>query len=187
MLQYFQRRAGVSSRRPSPILLALLHTADEHKPRRHAKGGENDGKSAKSPSPSRVVEEVGGDLRPAEDGRDGWRQEDAPQQASVPKRRDIRENDRDDIAEADVSDPVDRVRCSVHFDALASGFEDGPEEDEGEHEEEAFDSAPDVNHFGEEEVAHATADGSDDTDDSCQTMLVESGRDVRVQVRLDSR
>ncbi|KAI7372191.1 hypothetical protein KC354_g131 [Hortaea werneckii] len=94
--------SSVAACRISSILLALLYAPNEDEAGRHANSTDDDNESTESPSPRYVVQ----------------------------KGRNICQDDRDNIAEANVSNPVDCIGRRVHLNALASGFENGSEYDQ---------------------------------------------------------
>lgn len=55
-----------------------------------------------------------------------------------------------------MADPVYRVGCCVGPDVVAGGFHDEADDYQKEHEEEAFNTAPDVDQLGDKEVADST-------------------------------
>jgi hypothetical protein len=154
-----------------------------------------------------MIVEVLRNLRTCKDGRDGRCSEDTVHDDTVAERCRVGQDDGDDVQESDVTnldvplsvwagdiracacrmptDPVDRIRRSVRFDVVARRLHDRSHDDKEQHAEEAFDTAPDVENFGDEQIADTTCDRSDDTDDCCQSMCIEGGGDIRVQVGLN--
>lgn len=77
-----------------------------------------------------------------------------------------------------MADPVERMAGCVCFDVFAQGFEDHADDDEQDHEQEAFAAAADVDDFGDGELADAGDDGAEDGGYGEEAVLVEGGGDV---------
>lgn len=76
------------------------------------------------------------------------------------------------------------TRC-VSFDVLAEGFEDHADDDEQDHQQEAFAAAADVDDFGDGELADAGDDGAEDGCDGQEAVLVERGCYVGYEAAVD--
>ena len=125
---------------------------------------------------------------------------------TVAEGRRIGQDNGDDVQKTDVTDlewsertrpgtavvarityPVNSVCSCVRFDVVACCFHDRSHDDEQQHAEEAFDTAPDVENLGDEQVTNTTCDRSNDADDGGQSMFAERRSDVWVEVGLNRR
>ena len=61
-----------------------------------------------------------------------------------------------------MADPVECMARGVSFNVLAQGFQDHADDDEEDHQQEAFAAAADVDDFGDGELADAGDDGAED-------------------------
>lgn len=61
-----------------------------------------------------------------------------------------------------MADPVEGVAGGVGFDVLAQSFQDHANDDEEDHQQEAFAAAADVDDFGDGEFADVGDDGAED-------------------------
>ena len=83
--------------------------------------------------------------------------------------------------------PVDSVCGCVSLDVVARRFHDRSNDNKQQHAEEAFNTTPDVENLGDEEITNTARDRSNDADDGSQSVLAERRGDVWVEVGLDSR
>ncbi len=163
----------------APFSLAL-HEKHDHN-NRNADANKNNGKGPKAPAEVEVMVEQICDLGAREGTADTGGAVDAEHDHSILERSHIGQHDLDDVEQPDMSDPVERVRGRVHLDCGAGGLHDQADKDQDQHEQEALDSAPDVDDLGQGEFRRAAQDHRDDADDGEQAVFAERGGDVRVQ------
>lgn len=97
----------------------------------------------------------------------------------------MRDNYNNNVAQANLADPVERMTRCVGLDVLAEGFEDHADDDEQDHQQEAFAAAADVDGFGYGELADAGDDGAEDGGYGEQAVLVEGGDYVGYETAVD--
>ena len=140
--------------------LALV--LDQHESNRNRKSNQNDTKRSKGPTISRVLIKQLRNLRPSKRRRQPRAHIQTPHDHAVAKRSHVRDDNIDDVAQADVADPVERVAGCISLDVLAQSFQDHADDDEENHQQEAFAAAADVDDLGDGELADTSDDGAKD-------------------------
>lgn len=142
------------------LRLALIR--NQHNSNRNREPNQNNTERAKSPPISRAFIKQLRNLRPSKRRRQPRTHIQPPHDHAVAKRGHIRYDHIDDVAQADVADPVECMARGVSFNVLAQGFQDHADDDEEDHQQEAFAAAADVDDFGDGELADAGDDGAED-------------------------
>lgn len=152
---------------------------------RDAEDDLDDQKGTESPTEVDVCVEQIGNLGTSECRGDDGSRVQSKQDHSVPKTRNVGQDDGDDVSQSQMTDPVEGVGCGVHFDVVGGGLHDHADGYKEEHEEETFDAAPDVDDLGNGQVANASHDGSDNAGGGQETVLAEGRGDVGDETALD--
>lgn len=157
----------------------LALAVDEDNGNRGTEDDHDDDECAKGPSEVDLSVEKFRNPGTSKHTRDDGSSVDANEQHSVLQCGDIGEDDGDDIDDTDVADPVDGVGSGVHLDVDTRSLHDHTEDDEEKHEQETFDTAPDVDQLGDEQVADTAKDGSHDAGGTQKSMLRKGACNVR--------
>lgn len=166
------------------LLGLALHEEHSHYGR-DGNSDKNDAEGAKGPSKVEVrVEEVG-NLGAGERNSNSRSAVDAKHDHAVPQRGHVGKHDIDNEHHTKVTNVVERVRRHIRLHVLASGFHDHSNNGKQNHDEEALRTTPDIDDFGNDELAASREDGRKNADDVEKTVLLERGRNEGVQGALD--
>jgi hypothetical protein len=78
---------------------------------------------------------------------------------AITQSRHVGNHDLDHVDHPNVARPVQNVRADVLLDGVAGCLEDHAHDADGDHDDEALDSAPNVDDFGEGKGRDAADDG----------------------------
>lgn len=84
-----------------------------------------------------------------------------------------------------MADPVESVSGGVRLDVFADCFENHADDDEEDHQQEAFAATANVDDLGDGEFADACYDGAEDGGHGEEAVLVERGCDVGYEAAVD--
>ena len=129
---------------------------------RDAAGHKNDDESSKRPAPAGTIVELIDKFGPSKSCSNPRSGIDPKDDHAVLEGCDIGAHDVDNVQETDVADPVERVAGCISLDVLAQSFQDHADDDEENHQQEAFAAAADVDDLGDGELADTSDDGAKD-------------------------
>lgn len=151
--------------------LALVH--NKHNSHRNGEADQDDTEGAESPAVCRVLVKKLGNLGPAEGRRKTGTHVKTPHDHAVAERCHVRDDDIDNVAETNVSDPVERVAGSIRLDVLTKRLEDHADDDEENHQQKALAATADIDDLSNGQLSYTRDDRAEDGGDSQETMLIE--------------
>lgn len=105
---------------------------------------------------------------------------------SVSQSRHVGQHDGDDISETQVADPVQCMASSVGGNILAHSLGDKTDDHENDHGDKTFAATPDVDDFGNGQVAYASENGGDNVGCGKEAVLAEGRSDEVLEVACHS-
>lgn len=160
-------------------LLGLALMVPEDARDGEGEGDDDDAERSKSPAVGRVEVEQLSDLGTTKGRSKSRAHVQSPDNHSVSERGHVRDDNVNNVAEADVTDPVEGVTSSVGLDVLAQSLHDDAHDDKEDHEEEAIVSAANINNLGNGKLGNTSDYGTENAGDGEETVLVEGRGDVR--------
>ncbi|KAI6765946.1 hypothetical protein HG530_007016 [Fusarium avenaceum] len=126
---------------------------------RNTASSDDDGKGAKRPAEVEVLVESCGDLGTGKGGNNTGSGVDAVDECTVGQACHISQHNADDIHDTNVADPVENVGADVHLHGGASRLHNHADDADNHHKGKPFNSAPDINGFGQGKGSTSTNNG----------------------------
>lgn len=184
VFERLERRAVLGTHRKDsqPDGLALTDNKDDS--HGNSEEDQDDGKGVERPPKIDVgVEEVS-NLGASKRRRDDGRLLNAKENQSVPQSRQVGEDDGDDVAQAEVADPIQGVTSGIGGHVLAHALGDHANHHEDNHDDKALATAPDVDDFCNGQCTDAAEDRGHNVSGRKQAMLAKGRSDEVLQIAL---